>query len=377
MAQNDIATLLDQMEGEGQLLATVNDPRAQFAINRKQYWGATILPVQNVEEDGPYREYGVRWRTVVATDSTRYSPVTLRQIARGGSVLIELGEIDAGAQIVGRDLERIRKALNGGGNLQGAPSAQSLLTQLVIKGSLQPMIEKEEKQRLEALVDGLIKRRGDNGYKDDVSQANPVGHRVTVTTPVNDPLVNPLEAIDAQLAFMKAKGYPVTQIRTSTKVINAIRNNESARRDTGSFTYVGPDGQITSGQNSVSLDQINAYLAANGQGYPPIVAYDEVYETLYGPKRFLRENAMVMVSAQPIDVEAIRLLTGESQLPAPTSLGYYGVGIAENQSAPGRVTIADFYDRDRGARISVKGWSSGGPVILEPEAVSVLNWTFA
>lgn len=372
----DIGTLLETLEGEGQLQATLNDPRAQFGIDNKQYWGATVLPVQNVEEDGPFREYGVRWRTVVATDSTRYSPVTLRQIARGGSVLIELGEKDAGAQIFGRDLEKVRKALNGG-RLAGSPNAASLLTQMVAKGATQPLIEKEEKERLEAMVDGLILRRGDNGYKEDVPQANPVGHRVTVTTPVNDPLVNPLEAIDAQLAFMKAKGYPVTQIRTSTKVINAIRNNESARRDVGSFTYVGSDGRITSGQNSVSLDQINAYLAANGQGYPPIIAYDEVYETLYGSKRFLRENAMVMVSTQGVDADTIRQLGGDSDLPAPTSLGYYGVGIAENQSAPGRVALADYYDRDRGARISVKAWESSGPVILEPEALSVLNWTFA
>jgi hypothetical protein len=371
----DVASLLEQLEGEGQLRAALNDPRAQFAIDRKQYWGATVLPIQNVEEDGPFREYGVRWRTVVATDSTRYSPVTLRQVARGGSVLIELGEKDAGAQIFGRDLERIRKALNGG-RLQGSPSAASLLTQLTVKGATQPLVEKEEKERLEAMVDGLVKRRGDNGYSEDVTFPNPVGHRVTVADEINDPAINPLEAIDYQLSFMRGKGYPVTQIRTSTKVINALRNNPSVTRAVGSFTYIDSGGQVQSGQNSVTLDQINAYLAANGQGYPPIVAYDEVYETLYGPKRFLREDAMLMVSTVPIDLDTIRQLTGDSELPAPTSLGYYGLGITENQSAPGRAVVADYYDRDRGARISVKSWESSAPVLLESEALSVLNWTF-
>lgn len=367
----DIASMLERLEGEGRLASTFNDPRSQFITNNKRYLGATFLPEKRIMEDGAYREHAVKWTSIVATDSTRYSPVGLRQAARGGSVLVELGEKDAGAQIFGRELEQVRRALNNG-RLYGADSAESLLARFSVSGSLVPLLDKAEKERWEAMVDGQIIRAGDNGYGETVPLANPVGHRVNVTDEVDDPAVNPMEAVAAQLSFMAGKGYTVNRIVTSTRLLRAILNNPSTSK--ALYGVRDPSGEIWSGTGMATLGSLNSWMGANG--YPAIEVYDGTYDTLFGRKRFLRDDAMLFVATNPVPDEAIRALSATSLLPEATSLGYYGIGIAENQSEPGRVVIADYYDRDRGARISVKGWETSAPVILQPESLSTLYFQY-
>ena len=60
-----------------------------------------------------------------------------------------------------------------------------------------------------------------------------------------------------------------------------------------------------------------------------------------------------------------------------TGLGYYGIGIPENASAPGRTIITDSFERDRNARIEVKAWETSGPVCISPEALGCLNFNLA
>lgn len=371
-----VADFLRQLEDKNTLSSIMNNPAAQFQIYNKQYWGHTIFPTRNVPEN-KVKEARIKWRGIVATDSTRFSPVTLRDAARVGSAEFDLGEKDAGAQLFGADLEAVRRSL-AGGNLSGSPDASSLLTRFAIIHALQPLVEKEEKEILELMTDGKIYRRGDNAYAQDVQQPNPLGHRITVEDPLSTPDVDPLAPVLHMLDMMASKGLPVRQIKTSRRLVAMLIKHPIVRRTVGgSNTVSSTDGTftLTNESHAVTLAAVNAYLEANGYAPNLISTYDEVYETLSGPKRFLRENAMVFVSTDAISEDTIRLVRGQSPVILETSVGYYAIGVGENQSAPGRVIITDSFDRDRNARIEVKSWETSGPINTQPEGLACLTWS--
>ena len=374
----ELATLINQMEARGDVSAALNDPRAQFRINGRNYLGARVLPERNVQENA-FREYGIEYRSVVANDGTRYSPVQLKGKARTGSFLVELGNSDIGSQLVGPDLEALRRVLNGGSLAGGdATAAIAQITNFLVRSVIRPLVEKNEAQRWEALADAIVYRRGDNGYAEDVTYSNPAGHRVTVASgtvaaPAGwySPTYNPLNDIYKQADLLANKGYPVTAIYTSNRIASLLKNSAEVGKRTNGITYIDAGGNVKTASGRVTLDGINALLAQDG--IPPIVTYDLMYDTVDGTRRFLRDTAFVMVSSNVLTQDEIEALTGNSPLPQPTTLGYEAIGIPEGQAASGRVAFLDAYTREKPARVEAKGWQTSAPVILRPEAVAVIN----
>ena len=155
----------------------------------------------------------------------------------------------------------------------------------------------------------------DNAFAQDVPQPNPVGHRLTIDEPVSTPDKNPLDYVEMMLQTIKDKGYTVTQIKASSRLMRQFRQHPLVRSQIGGSNRVTTtDGSFTldSQSRSVTNEQINAFFEENGYGSNLFSTYDETYDTLYGPRRFLRENAMLFVAVAPITDAQIRAVRGES-----------------------------------------------------------------
>jgi hypothetical protein len=87
----DISTLVNSMLTDGSVTTIARNRRAAFGRATRRYLGTTLLPERNVDENA-YRDYSIKYRTVIANDGARYSPVQLKGGGLAGSMLVVLTE---------------------------------------------------------------------------------------------------------------------------------------------------------------------------------------------------------------------------------------------------------------------------------------------
>lgn len=366
----NLATLIAQLIAQGALNQVANIPGLQLGVPGREYLGATILPNRTVPENY-VRADDVRYRTLLANTGTRYSPVTLRNNVMVGSLGIELGELDTGSEFTSVDYDALLRLLQQNNTLEGTASVLDWATRTL---SL-PIQERLEKQRWEALDDAQIVREGDNGYSETVPYPNPDGHRITVAsgstaTPGGwyDPNHDPLNDIDTQIQLLANKGYVAGRIITSRSRLTLLLRHSLVKAQIVGGLSVSTGGTVVNNAGRLTIAALNEYFVSNG--WPPIEVYDLTARKSDGSTvRFKRESAFTILAqtgrtAQVDLPDEIRIL--------PDTLGYTAIGRAAGEATPGIVVHAEV-KIDKPPRIEGQAWGTGAPIVLDPEAVAVVN----
>lgn len=363
----DLMTLVTRMVTDGSVARISRNPLAQFGPEARPYLGANLLPEREVQENG-YTEDTIRYKTVIANDGSRYSPVQIKDSgAMTGSFTVILGNQDIGRTFTGRDfdafLDLLRRSTGGRPNQQAVLQLTNWLDVVVNRA----LIELEEKQRWELIVGAQTIRSGDNGFSETVTIPNPANHRAAAGGVWSNDSYDPYDDIVAMVDLLVSKGYVCNRIITSRKVMNILaRNTKMSEKITNRIVVV--NGALeTTGQTRVTRAELNSLFQADGIPVPE--TYDLTYNTMAATARFLNENSMVFISTTGRDEN---LITSSTIEVIPDTLGYTAIGRAVGQAGPGRV-IKMYPRDDKPPRIEAQGWQTAFPVITEPEAIAVIH----
>ena len=357
----DLKTLLRNASEDGTFATIARNRAAQFGVASRRYLGATLLPEREVPKN-IFRELGIKYRTIIANDGTRFSPVQKKSGELIGSMLVELGNSDIGREITSEEYDALLEFLNTNQDMEAVAQVIDWVDVVLNRA----LLEKNEKQRWEAIVSASVVRQGDNGYVETVSYPNPAGHRANAGGTWSSDAYDPFDDILAKADLLEGKGFTVNRIIASRNVISIMSGNDKVKARTGVAT-ISAGGQIQATAGRASIDAIN--LALEKDGLPPIEKYDLQYRTQTGTGRFLPSNVFVMIGTTGRD-EAIDL--GDNEELLTDTLGYVAIGRAAGQATPGRVVRMEAFD-NKPPRIEGEAWQTSLPVVTEPEAVGVIG----
>ena len=367
------------------------DPMAQFGSEQQPLLGARYLPEVLVPENA-YEETQIRYRTMPALDGTRYSPAQMQNNgALVGGFKVELGNTDTADEMTGQDHDGLIKLLMQTRDME----AISQVVRWVDTALVRPHVIKNELQRWEAIVNSAVTRSGSNGYNETVSYYAPAGHRPevdggTVGSPAGWYLdtYDPFDDIFAAKELLSSKGYQVSDLICTQKLMGVIRSNATVATRT-SMVSVNGSGQIQGTTGFVSNATINQALADND--LPPITVYNAGYETPTGFKRYLdlstTHDYLVMlgrttrqwdlVTDWSTRVEGVPGVFDRSALEAQSltissTLGYYGIGRNVGAGGSGRTIYTEVQER-KPKGYAGESYQCGLPVVVEPEAIVVIR----
>lgn len=356
----DLGTLINNMRLDGSIALVANNPAAQFGTPTRRYIGVELLPERTVPENS-YREENIRYRTIIANDGTRYSPVQKKSGELTGAFDVTLADSDIGREFSGRDYDNFLRIL-AAQSMDAAVQILQWSDTVLLRG----LLELVEKQRWDAILNAQVVRSGSNGYTETISYTNPAGHRVNAAGTWSDNNYDPYADITAMVNLLSGKGYTVSRIITRRPVISILSQNAFMRQRMG-ITTLSPG--VLAGVRPGFLDLASINNILQRDGLPPIEEYNLQYRTQTGSAYFLTGNAMVFVCTTGRD-ETLDL--GDSVKQVTDTLGYTAVGRPVGESAPGRV-IKLFPYEDKPPRIEGQAWQTTLPVITEAEALGVIK----
>lgn len=362
----DLQRLIDQMGTTGAINRIARNRLAQFGTRTRRLIGAEILPSQDVSENS-YVDDTVKYRTVIGNAGTRYSPVVLKGGALVGTVKVELFDIDIGSELTSRDYDALVSYLNRNDSIEAMASLTNFLDTTVNMG----LEELREVYRWQAIELAQVTRLGANNYREVIAYSNPSGHRAAAAAAWSVDANDPFDDIHNRVQLMSDKGFQVSRIITTRNVVGIMAGNDKVRTRTGSVKVNAANGAFTVAGGRASLAQINSALG--DEGLPNIEIYDLVFRKQDGTTgRFISNDVMIFVGLTGRDVQLDLNNPDNTNEIIPDTLGYYGVGRAAGQSAPGRVLQA-VAKTDKPPRIEAQGWETSAPVITEPEAVATIT----
>lgn len=362
----DIQRIIDQMATTGAIDRITRNRLAQFGTRTRRLIGAELLPAQTVPENS-YTDDTVKYRTVIANAGTRYSPVVLKGNALVGTVKVELFDIDIGSELTSRDYDALVSYLNRNDTMEAMASLTNFLDTTVNMG----LEELREVYRWQAIEKASVTRIGANNYREVIPFSNPAGHRAAAAAAWSVDTNDPFDDINNRVQLLTDKGFQVGRIFAGRNVVNIMGNNDKVRTRTGTVKVSAANGQFTVAGGRASLAQINT--AMGDEGLPPIELYDLLYRMQDGTTgRFISADVMIFVGLTGRDVQLELNNPDQVNELLPDTLGYYGVGRAAGQSAPGRVIQQKFKD-DKPPRVEAQGWETSAPVITEPEAIASIT----
>lgn len=357
---NDVVALVNQMMLDGTFTTYINDPILQFGPNTRRYLGPNYLPERLVDAN-QFTEESVSYRTIVANDGSRYGPAQLKGNNIVGEVDVKLAEQDIAREFNGRDFDAWRRIIKGQGM-----QAIVQLTQWVDRTLVRAMLDKQERQRWEAIITGVVPLRGDNSYRDSMTYANPSGHRITATYAFTDGTHDPMDMFIASKNFLLTKGYTLQAIIMSSTDATNLSNNAMIKARAGG-AIINTSGTIVGVSGIVDRDKLNALFVANG--LPVIQTYDLHYNTETANVRFIPVGTVVFFANtdrdETLDIEdVLQVVSG--------TIGYHAIGTAVGQDTPGRVLNVEAFIR-KPPRIEGELFQTSAPVIMEPESFMVVN----
>lgn len=352
----DLKTLISQLNTSGDFALITQNTVAQFGVPNRRYQFAELLPEKLVPRN-LFRENGIRFRTIVANDGTRYSAVQKKDGKLVSSVLVELGESDIGQDITAEDYDTLVDMLATQSGLDPASDFVRNWADAVLNLAL---VEHNERQRVGALVAGVIIRKGDGGYLETVNYPNFSGQRANATVQWSDPDNDPFEAdILPRVQLLRDKGFVINRIKTSSTVQTILQRNPKVRN-----AVLGR----SDGAGMISIGMLNDYMRSNN--LPPLETYDLTYQLQSDVTSwFYPRNAMSFFCTTGRDQTVD---TGTEQITLSDTLGYSGVGRAAGQSSPGRKILVRHME-DKPPRIDGQGWQTSAPVVQEPEATATIG----
>lgn len=363
----DIAALVESMKRTSQFQTVINNPLAAFGRGNRRYLGQEILPERRVPQN-EYTETGIRYRTVIANDGTRYSPVQLKQGTLSGSFRVSLGHQDIGSEFTSRDYDALLEMIGPVTGDNPPMRAVANLLDWLDKTVNLPLIERMELQRWQAIVAASVVRTGDDGYSETVTYPNPTGHRVAAGGVWSNNAYDPYADIIAGAEKLRTKGYEVSRVITSTPVASKLSNNLLVKTRVGRVSVIS--GTVVGLPGRASREEINSLLGEDN--IPPIETYDLTYNTQDSTGYFLAQTVFVMVGTTGLEEEFDPGGDTEQLESLKETLGYAALGRAAGQQGPGRVAVVNAFE-NKPPRIEGEGWQASIPVILEPEAIYVIT----
>jgi len=361
-----VLALVEQMIRDGSFNQVVNNPAAQFGPAGRVYLGATLLPERPVQENA-YTEEGIRYRSIIANDGTRYSPVQKKKGVLVGSFEVRLGNSDIGSEFTSADYDALLRILRRAGNNNIPMEAVTRLIRWADTTLNRPLLEKNEKMRWEAIVDASVVRQGDNNYVETVPLSAPTGHRPNAGAAWSTDATDPMDDILALAEVIKGKGYEINRMIAGSTVIAKLVNNGTMRERAGTLSIIS--GTVAGQPGRVSRARLDDMMRENG--LPPIEEYNLQYRTSTGSGYFLKRDVFVMVATTGQE-EVLDFGDSEQIPPVQDTLGYTAVGRAAGQEDPGRVTHIEAF-ANKPPRIEGEAWQTSFPVITEPEAIGVIK----
>lgn len=363
----DLMTFISRIKSGDMLQAMALDPRTQFGVQPRPYLGPTVLPEVVVEEN-MYKEQAIRYRTVIANDGSRYSPVQLKDSGELiGEFSVELGHQDIGRELTGRDYDALVQFLRRAGDAATNPPMDAVAQMInwVDHTILRALIELNEKQRWDAIVNASVVRLGDNGYRETIAYPNPAGHRAAAAGVWSNDAYDPFNDISGMIDMLSDKGYYVNRLISSRRVTRILARNTNIAGRAGRTIVLG--GGATTYVGRANAGDINDMFIA--EGIPAIEEYDLRYNTTTGSARFIPDTCMIFLCTTGRDMT---IDWGEQTMFLADTFGYHAIGRAVGQSDSGRVIKMWAHD-DKPPRIRAEGWQASLPVLTEPEAIAVIT----
>lgn len=357
----DLRSLLVDLQRDGSIVDITRNPLAQFGRPPRRYIGAELLPERRVPAN-VYRERAIAYRTIVANDGTRYSPVQKKKGELIASMLVELGEADIGREITAEEYDALIEILGQGTSMEAAERVLDW-TDTVLNAAL---VDHNERQRWQAIDLAQVTRKGDNGYLENVAYSNPTGHRVNASVVWSNDANDPFESDILPMAdLIRGKGFIINRIITATPVITILSSNAKVQARLGS-TVINIGGQLGIASQRVSEEGLASIFRANS--LPPPEAYDLTYRTQTGFGYFKSRNTFTFVCTTGRD-ETIDF--GDDQEILTDTLGYMAIGRAAGQARPGRVVRLEHFE-NKPPRIEGEAWETELPVIQDPEGIGAI-----
>lgn len=365
----ELAALLDQMQADGTVVRIASNAAVQFGTANRRYLGAEILPERTVTVNA-YRENQIRFRTVVANHGSRYSPSQMKNGKIVGHFDVVLSNMSIADDFDSALYDQILLALAPvQGSVRESVPAMNAVAQVerwIDRGINLPMVELNEVMRWQAIVDRVVKLRGDNGFTEDVNY--PSYPELTFAAgDWTDDNIDPWDNITTMVNAMAARGVTVRRIVMGRQALTVMQKNAKVRARTG-HVVMSTTGQIRGTIGMSNLRQINEALA--GDGLPPIELYDLQYRTQTGGDYFLRRDVMVFIGSTD-GSESIDLGDGQVETLDGT-LGYVAVGRGAGRATPGRYIRVEAKEA-LPPSLFAEGWQASMPVIQEPEAIGILT----
>lgn len=361
----DILTLL--VKAKSDIDAVVGNPLAMLGPDGNQpLIGLQLLPERRVDEN-QFTETRVNYKTFVANNGTRYSPVQIKGGAMVGSVDVKTVSSDIGAQLMAQDYEAIRKTIS---RLTGEDIPMATMMQLLKwadKALTMPLVIVNERMAMEAIVKAQYKLMGDNGYLETVKISNPPGHRVA-SGDWSDPTYDPMQDIYARADHARTKDNRIVRQIASSKKVTQLLNHPKVKAAARGFISVS-GGALVGSENRLTLDAFNSFLAENE--LPPVEKYDKSYNVQGGaPVRFLEDDVWLMVGATD-NTEEVEVEDGDN-LTIENTLGYTAIGRNAGYDEPGRMAKTEAFD-GKAPHVDGQAWQESAPVVTDPEAIEVLT----
>lgn len=375
----DLKSTISQMNSENIFQTTLVRPLSEWSPTFLPLLGETILPSMN-RPNNKYTEIGVKYRSLVANDGSRYSPAQKKGSAIVGKMDVELTDQDIAADFTAEDYDNALAVNNvnvpatniNNSNMAGIMAVTNWYAANIVR----PLEQKKEVMRWQAIVDSVVQLRGDNGFSQDIPLSSPANNRVYVGQIWSNPNSDPLQDIYAQMEFMATKGYSIGRIITGHKVAFTLLNHPKVKSAVGGYVTVSGTGALVNNTARVTIPQLNNYLGEHG--LPPIELYDQTY-SLDSPtptdfttttQWYLARDAFVLMATTERDVTISR---GDLEPVIYRSVhGYHGVGRPAGAAGPG-IMANSKYEGDKPPRLSAQAWQTTYPVIQDPESFSVLR----
>lgn len=340
----------------------------------RELMGAKLLP-DEMKRRNEYKEQAVRYRTVVATDGTPYTPAQLVKGAMVGSLIVELGHHDVKVEMDASQIEALEDLIQMEAESRGEASAELLAQQQLLNWvdtSVNLSLQfKKELQRWQAIVEAQVSRVFPGGTTETVSFPNPTGSRFDAGGAWSDNTYDPFEDIIAGCNRLWELGFNIAHFITSTPVVSKMALNEKIRTRAGYLSTSG-GAILPVGIAGYGLAEVNSAIRRSSSGnntLPDIMTYDLQYPTQTGTSYFLPRNCFVIIGATG---ENRQLLVDERIFPLYNTLGYYAIGRVEGYKKSGPIIHVDTYDK-KPVSIVGEGYLTGFPVITNPEAVVVIR----
>lgn len=371
-APKDIAGLVTYLENRGDFNRNANNLLSAWGPQSRPLISAQFLPPRLVQLN-ENTVADLRFRTVAAQDIARNAPAPLLDGGEMvGSIRYKLGDSALARQLTPADYDAVMVYLNRTMTMPAAARLLGIFDTLIV----QSMTEHDELASCDAIVSGGYSRRGNNGYFEYINGPELDNHRVVMAEDWSDPTVNPWVYILARIEVLTDAGYELSGIRSilTNEVRTILKENPFTALRVGKANLVlNSDGTIRAQSipGVITDDELDA--AFTGLKVQTPLTQDLRIATRTGQKRAFQEGALAFIASTGQTEQVIYNQDDPKAVPLEVAdtIGFTGIGKAAGQGTPGRRTATRVFANQSDARVEFEGWQCTGPVINQPQAISV------